>query len=292
MKNYALLFLLSAPVLLFSCSASKKLRTAQASYNQLNAAYLDNQAKLRACESDVKKADDAGTQSKLAMQAEIDRLHKQVDFLKANSNQTLNELKDLSVISGTQAASIKESIDNINSKDSYIGSLQSAIARKDALNMQLVNNLKGALANVNDQDVNIKVDKGVVYIDISDKMLFKSGSYIVTERAKEVLGKVAQVLNAHPEIEFMVEGHTDNVPYANGVLVDNWDLSTKRATSVVRILQNNYNIDPKRITAAGRSEYVPLDGNNTVEGRAANRRTRIVILPQLDQFFKLAEKKA
>jgi len=292
MKNYSLLLLLAAPVLLFSCSASKKLKTAQASYNQLNAAYLDNQAKLRACESDVKKADDNGTQNKLAMQAEIDRLHKQVDFLKANSNQTLNELKDLSVISGTQAASIKESIDNINSKDSYIGSLQSAIARKDALNLQLVNNLKGALADVNDQDVNIKVDKGVVYIDISDKMLFKSGSYIVTERAKEVLGKVALVLNAHPEIEFLVEGHTDNVPYANGALLDNWDLSTKRATSVVRILQNNYNIDPKRITAAGRSEYVPLDGNDTAEGRAANRRTRIVILPQLDQFFKLAEKKA
>jgi chemotaxis protein MotB len=157
--------------------------------------------------------------------------------------------------------------------------------------MALVNNLKGAIGNLNDQDINIKVDKGVVYIDISDKLLFASGKYAVTARAQEVLGKVAQVLKAQPDIEFMVEGHTDNVPYRHGDLLDNWDLSVKRATAVVRILQNKYGLEPSHIAAAGRSEYVPVATNATAEGRALNRRTRIVILPQLDQFFKLLEHK-
>jgi chemotaxis protein MotB len=158
--------------------------------------------------------------------------------------------------------------------------------------MALVMNLKGALADVNDQDINIKIDKDVVYIDISDKLLFNSGKWDVTPAAKVVLGKVATVLKAQPNIEFMVEGHTDTKPYDHpGPIKDNWDLSTKRATSVVRILQKDYGLDPAHITAAGRGEYVPIAPNDTNEGRAANRRTRIVILPQLDQFFKLLEHK-
>ena len=152
-------------------------------------------------------------------------------------------------------------------------------------------NLKGALGNMDDQDINVKVDKGVVFIDISDKLLFRSGSYDITEKAKTVLGKVATVLKAQPDIEFMVEGHTDNVPFSKGLLLDNWDLSVKRATAVVRVLQKQYGIQPAKMAAAGRSEYIPVADNNTAEGRAANRRTRIVILPQLDQFFQLLEKK-
>ena len=157
--------------------------------------------------------------------------------------------------------------------------------------MALVMNLKGAIGNLDDKDINIKVEKGVVYVDISDKLLFKSGSYEVTDRAKVVLGKVAKVLNNQPDIEFMVEGHTDSLPISITGIQDNWDLSVKRATSVVRILQTSYGLDPKRMTAAGRSQYLPVSGNGTAEGRAANRRTRIVILPQLDQFFKLLETK-
>ena len=134
------------------------------------------------------------------------------------------------------------------------------------------------------------MSKGVVYIDISDKMLFKSGSYNITDKASEVLGKVAKVLNNQKDIEFMVEGHTDNVPFKRGDLLDNWDLSVKRSTAVVRVLQNKYGLDPAKMTAAGRSEYQPLNQNETEEGKAANRRTRIVILPQLDQFFKLLER--
>ena len=125
----------------------------------------------------------------------------------------------------------------------------------------------------------------------SDKLLFKSGSYAITDRAKEVLGKVAKVLNAQPDIEFLVEGHTDSIPITSPGIQDNWDLSVKRATTVVRVLQDGYGLDPKRMTAAGRGQYLPLMDNSTPEGRAANRRTRIVILPQLDQFFKLLETK-
>lgn len=156
--------------------------------------------------------------------------------------------------------------------------------------MALVLNLKGAIGNLDDEDINIKVDKGVVYIDISDKLLFKSGSYDLSGRAPEVLGKVAKVLANQPHIEFIVEGHTDNVPYRKGSLIkDNWDLSVMRATTIVRVLQDQYKLNPARMTAAGRSEYIPLQSNDTEEGRATNRRTRIVIQPELDQFFELLE---
>jgi chemotaxis protein MotB len=143
------------------------------------------------------------------------------------------------------------------------------------------------LGDINDKDVTIKVEKGVVYIEISDKMLFNFGKYAVTENAKVILGKVAKVLNAYPDIEFLVEGHTDTVPIHNSCLEDNWDLSVKRATSVVRILEKEYKMNPSRMTASGHGEYAPVASNFTDEGRALNRRTRIIILPQLDQFFKL-----
>ena len=287
--NFVLLSAISS-TLLFSCVSSKKLQEAEAKYTQLNGAYLEAQSKLRDCESAQKDSSNEFGRKRVAYESQITGLNDQVGYLKQNNNQVLGQLKDLSVISGSQAESIKKSLDNIGSKDSYIQGLQSAIARKDSLNMQLVMNLKGAIGDLNDQDINIKVEKGVVYIDISDKLLFKSGKYDVTDQAKVVLGKVAKVLDNQPTIEFMVEGHTDSVAYKNGLLQDNWDLSTKRATSVIRILQNQYGISPARMTAAGRAEFQPVADNSTEEGRAANRRTRIVILPQLDQFFKLLEK--
>jgi chemotaxis protein MotB len=274
-------------LLLFSCVSSKKFRAAQTKYGELNTKYTQLQSDLGNC-NDAKAEADRKNKSQ---QDEIDNLNKQLAFLKENNTSALKQLQDLSVISSQQAESIKKSLDNIGAKDAYIQTLQQQMARKDSLNMALVMNLKGAIGNLNDQDINIKVDKGVVYIDISDKLLFNSGSYFVTEKAKEVLGKVATVLKNQPDIEFMVEGHTDNVPYKHGDLLDNWDLSVKRATAVVRILQNQYGLDPAKMAAAGRSEYQPLTTNDTKEGRAANRRTRIVILPQLDQFFKLLERK-
>jgi len=272
---------------LFSCVSNKKFKAEQSKEAALNEQLSKAQAGLKGCEDDKAEA----ARKRAALEAEVDGLNKQIGFLKENNTQALKQLQDLSVISSSQAESIKKSLDNIGAKDNYIQDLQSAIARKDSLNMALVMNLKGAIGNLDDKDINIKVEKGVVYIDISDKLLFKSGSYDVTENAKAVLGKVATVLKNQPSIEFMVEGHTDNVAFAKGVLLDNWDLSVKRATAVVRILQNQYGLDPAHIAAAGRSEYKPVADNTTVEGKAANRRTRIVILPQLDQFFKLLEPK-
>ncbi len=280
------------PVMLLSCVSSRKFKTLQLKYDGLARSCDSTQNVLTNNLKDCtdRNADYARKQAQ--SQAEIDALNKQVAYLKENSTQALKQLQDLSVISNTQAESIKKSLDNIGAKDAYIQNLQTALAHKDSLNMILVMNLKGAIGNLDDKDINIKVDKGVVYIDISDKLLFKSGSYTVTDQAKEVLGKVALVLKNQPNTEFMVEGNTDSVAFQRGgVLLDNWDLSVKRATSVVRILQNQYGLPPAQIVAAGRSEYQPVAGNDTPEGRSLNRRTRIIILPQLDQFFKLLEKK-
>jgi len=286
MKRHHLLFFCLVTVAFTSCVSRKQLKSEQDKYAKLNSFYMQVQDDLKKCRDDEAEA----SRRKALLEAEIAGLNKQVDFLKENNNTVVNQLKDLSVISSSQAESIKKSLENISSKDNYIQGLQSALARKDSLNMALVMNLKGALNDVNDSDVEIKVEKGVVFISISDKMLFKSGSADVSDKALNVLSKVAQVLNSKPEIEFMVEGHTDNVAIKNNCVTDNWDLSVKRATSVVRLLQSKFGIDPKRMTAGGRGEYVPLQSNDSAEGRAANRRTRIVILPQLDQFFQLLEK--
>jgi len=281
-------FLLTICLFLFSCVSSKKFKKSQADYATLQTQYGQLQGNLNDCN---KQKDDLSKQAQ-GLQSELDAANKQIAFLKENNTQALKQLQDLSVISASQAESIKKSMENIGAKDTYIQSLQEQMARKDSLNMALVMNLKGAVGNLDDKDINIKVDKGVVYIDISDKLLFKSGKYQVTDQAKTVLGKVALVLKNQPDIEFMVEGHTDNVPYkGGGVLLDNWDLSCKRATSVIRILQNEYGLDPAKMAAAGRSEYKPITSNDTPEGKATNRRTRIVILPQLDQFFQLLEPK-
>ena len=274
-------------VLLFSCVSNKKFKAEQVRYVELNTSYAKLQADLKTCNDKVGEA----ALNKALMEGEIKNLTNQLAFIKENNTTVLKQLQDLSVLSGTQAESVKKSLENLSGKDAYIKDLQSALSRKDSLNMVLVMNLKGALNDVNDKDVEIKVEKGVVFISISDKMLFKSGSSDVTDQAKTVLGKVAQVLNANPQIDFLVEGHTDTIPIHNNCIVDNWDLSVKRATAVTRILQNVYKIDPIRMTAGGRSEYAPLVANETLEGRAANRRTRIVIQPQLDQFFQLLDKK-
>lgn len=285
MKLNQLILTASCSVFLFSCVSSKKFKTAQLQYTELQGKYTLLQNDLNACNDDKANLN----RQKTSLEGDIASLRDQIDFLKKNNTTALKQLEDLSVISSSQAESIKKSMENIGAKDAYIQTLQQQMAHKDSLNMALVMNLKGAIGNLDDEDINIKVDKGVVYIDISDKLLFKSGKYEVTAQAKEVLGKVAMVLKNQPDIEFMVEGHTDNVPYNGGVLQDNWDLSVKRATSVVRILQKQYGLDPAKIAAAGRGEYKPIADNGTKEGKAANRRTRIVILPQLDQFFKLLE---
>lgn len=274
-----------ASIILSSCVSTKKFKAEQLRNAELAAANARLGTDLKTCED----GRDDLAKRKTALEGELADLNKQVAFLKENNNQALKQLQDLSVISASQAESIRKSLENIGAKDAYIQDLQTSMAKKDSLNMALVMKLKGAVGDMNDQDINIKVDKGVVYIDISDKLLFKSGRYEIAASAQPVLAKVAKVLQAQPGIEFMVEGHTDNVPFKSGVLIDNWDLSVKRATSVVRVLQTQYGIPAAQLAAAGRGEYRPITANDTPDGRAVNRRTRIIILPQLDQFFKLLE---
>jgi chemotaxis protein MotB len=196
---------------------------------------------------------------------------------------------NLTTLTKKGADNLERSLESLKEKDLTIRKMQDAVTRRDSVTLALVTSLKGALVDMNDSDIEVNVEKGVVFISISDKLLFNSGSFVVSSRAKEVLGKVAKVINNKPEIEFMVEGHTDDIPIKNEVLQDNWDLSVKRATSVVRVLQKDFAVAPERMTAAGRSYYVPIDDNETTSGRAKNRRTRIVILPKLDQFYDLIE---
>ena len=294
MKFRSFLLVAVAPMLLYSCVSSKKFKTAQSDITKLQDKYATLQAENDTCGQEkgiLTRQKETLEREKALLSARLKELQDQMAYLKDNNNQTLRQLETLSVISSQQAESIKKSMDNLGIKDMYIQSLQQQMAYKDSLNMSLVMNLKGAIGDLSDEDINIKVDKGVVYVDISDKLLFKTGSYDITDRAKTVLGKVAMVLKNQPDLEFMVEGHTDAVPYkGSGLIEDNWDLSVLRATTVVRFLQSKYGLDPAKMVAAGRGEYKPVGDNGNREGRAANRRTRIVVLPQLDQFFKLLEK--
>lgn len=272
---------------LLQCTSAEKKAEAAQSRNML-------ETDLKQCQDDSRALGEerlALEQEKNQLQAQVADLTKQVSYLKEHNTATLKHLESMSVISSSQADSIRKSLDSLGAKDAYIQNIQEFMAKRDAMNMNLVLNLKGALGPREEKDIDIKVDKSVVFIDISDKLLFKSGSYELTPGAKEILGNVASVLKNQPGMDFMVEGHTDAVPYQSGILRDNWDLSVKRSTSIVRVLHKKHGLDAGRIIAAGRGEYKPIAKNDTVDGRAANRRTRIVILPELDQFFKLLEGK-
>jgi chemotaxis protein MotB len=216
-------------------------------------------------------------------------MEQQMEYFKSTNTDLLARLSDLSVVSKSGAESIKKSLEALNEQNKYIKDLTSTMQRKDSINLVLVMNLKRSLDNFEDEDINIEVKKGVVYVSISDRMLFRSGSYNISNRAEEVIGKIAKIINDHKELDILVEGHTDNVPISTDCMTDNWDLSVKRATSIVRLMQTKFGVEPLRMTAGGRSEYLPKTTNATVEGRAVNRRTEIIILPKLDQFFELLE---
>ena len=223
------------------------------------------------------------------MEARLSTLRERVSFLQANNQDLINNIGNLTTLSQKGAENLEKSLESMKEKDVKIQRMQDAVTKKDSVTLALVTSLKGVLGNMSDDDIEINVEKGVVYVSISDKLLFRSGSYSVTRKAKEVLGKVAKVVNDKPELEFMVEGHTDNVPIKIEGIEDNWDLSVKRSVSVIRILQKDFGVNPERMTAAGKSFYMPLTDNNTAAGRAKNRRTRIVVLPKLDQFYDLIQ---
>ncbi|ERI62442.1 OmpA family protein [Capnocytophaga sp. oral taxon 863 str. F0517] len=269
MKNFALILL--SGLALTSCVSNKKFRALQdqlkSTEDLLNTATI----KLNSCLKDK------------------ELLRSNNEILRKNNDGLLTNLGNMTMLSQKGADNLERSLESIKEKDLTIKNLRDAVTRRDSINLALVQSLKGVLGNLDDEDITVQVDKGVVYVSISDKMLFSSGSYNVTPRAREVLGKVAKVVNNKPDFEFMVEGHTDNVPIKNNCIRNNWDLSVLRATAVVNILQSDFGVAPSRMTAAGRGEYVPVTSNATPEGRAINRRTRIVVLPKLDQFYNMIE---
>lgn len=241
-------------------------------------------ASLTTCELEKDKINNT---LKLRLE-QIQDLKDQIADFKNQRDKQITQVGDLTVLSQSANENIKETLSQLDKKDRYIQLLQAAKTKADSINLALAVNLKGVLKDgIEDKDVEIKVDKTVVFINLSDKMLYQSGSSNLTARANEVLGKIAQIIESRPELEVMVEGYTDNVPIANPCMADNWDLSVKRATSVVRVLQKNYGINPNRLIAAGRGEYNTLADNDTSEGRSINRRTRIIILPRLNQFYDL-----
>lgn len=278
MKKQFLFFILSGS-LLVSCVSSKKYTELEALQKSTNDLLNEATLRINVCEDD-----------KAAAEATIASLNDQLNFLKSNNQDLISNLGNLTTLSQKGAENLEKSLESLKEKDTRIKSLRDAVTKKDSVTLALVTSLKGVLGNMADEDIEINVEKGVVYVSISDKLLFRSGSFSVNKAAMGVLGKVAKVINDKPELEFMVEGHTDNVPIKVEGTEDNWDLSVRRATSIVRILQNDFDVAPERMTAAGRGEYIPVDDNSTVSGRAKNRRTRIVVLPKLDQFYDLINK--
>ena len=261
-------------VLMTSCVSNKKYADLEAQYSQTQQDLVDAKADLQKC---------------LVDKTYLEELNAS---LKEDKARSLQQVENLTVLTQSSSDNIKEVIAQLSEKDKYINGIRDAMTKKDSINLALAFQLKKDLAaGIQDEDIQIDVEKTVVYISIADKMLFKSGSAVVSDRAKEVLGKVATVVNGRPEMEVQVEGYTDNVPINTECMKDNWDLSVHRATSVVRVLQDDFAVDPGRLIAAGRSEFVPLETNDTAEGRSTNRRTRIVILPKLEEFFEILEQR-
>lgn len=246
---------------------------------------LEANRKAEMANANLKKAND----DLIGGNARVKSLEDQLVVLKASQSTLLDQLNTASVINKAGAESIKKSLDAINMQSGYIQELTKTMQYKDSVNLALALNLKKSLSDFNDKDVTIEIKKGVVYISISDNMLFKSGSAVINPAAEKVLGKIAGIINDQKELDILVEGHTDNLPISTDCVADNWDLSAKRATSVVRSLQTKYKVEPSRMTAGGRSEYLPKASNANAAGRAENRRTEIIVLPKLDQFFKLLE---
>lgn len=282
---------LALPIFMVSCISKSEfealqleLENAQSDLSKSNSEIKDQVQKLNVCEQELSNAKTT-IRSK---NEQIDGLKDQIDDLRKLRDKTVEQVGDLTILSQSANENIKETLSQLENKDRYIGYLQAAKTKADSMNLALAVNLKSVLEDgIEDRDIDISVDKTVVYINLSDKMLFSSGSSQITPRANEVLGKIAQIVESRPDVEVMVEGHTDNLPISRECYNDNWDLSVLRATSVVRVLQDEFGIAANRLIASGRGEYVPLTTNDTSQGRSVNRRTRIIILPKIDQFYDL-----
>ena len=277
MKKFLILVACSS-LFLTSCVSNKEHAALEAKQKTTQDLLNTATVKLNDCLSD-----------RSGLSAENNALKNQVTSLNASNGDLINQIGDFTDLTIKGASNLEKSLESMKQKDVTINKLRDAITRRDSVNLALVQSLKGVLGDMNDTDIEINVEKGVVFVSISDKLLFKSGSINVSGKAKEVLGKIAMVVNNKPDFEFLVEGHTDSKTISTDCIKDNWDLSVLRATTVVRILQDDFGVSPARMTAGGRSQYVPKSANETAEGRAKNRRTRIVILPKLDQFYTMIE---
>jgi chemotaxis protein MotB len=267
-----ILILSLASLTLTSCGAKKKIAALEAQNKECQDLLNSTTVKLNLCLS------------------EKEALNQQNDYLKKNNTDLISASKDMTVLSTKGAQNIEKALETIKEKDLKISRMQDALTKKDSVTLALVTSLKSSVG-ISDPDIEVNVEKGVVFISIADKLLFKSGSYVVSDRAKEILAKVAKVVNDKPTFECMVEGHTDNVPFTgNAVLLDNWDLSVKRSTAIIRVLTRDLGVKPSQLIAAGRGEYIPLVDNNSADNRSKNRRTRIVVLPKIDEFYEMIEK--
>ena len=273
-KIYTLFLTIS--ILLVSCGTKKELVAAKEKLknteNLLNTATV----KLNSCLSDKAVAD-----------ASLSALKDQLSDLRKTNDALITSTKEITLLTAKGADNLEKTLESLQERDLKINRLQDAISKKDSVTLAIVSSLKKSVG-IDDPDIEINVEKGVVFISIADKLLFKSGSYIVTEKAKSILEKVAKVISDKPNFEAMIEGHTDSQSYSNGILVDNWDLSVKRSTSIIRELQK-MGVNPAQLIAAGRSSYVPLTDNDTALNRAKNRRTRVVVMPKIDQFYEMIE---
>jgi chemotaxis protein MotB len=261
-----------AALTLTSCGTKKKIAALEAQNKECQDLLNSTTVKLNMCLT------------------EKDALSKQNDYLKQNNSDLINNQKELTMLTSKGAQNLEKSLESLREKDLKITRLQDALTRKDSVTLALVTSLKSSVG-ISDPDIEVNVEKGVVFISIADKLLFKSGSYVVSDKAKEVLAKVAKVVNEKPTFECMVEGHTDNVPFTgNAVLLDNWDLSVKRSTAIIRVLTKELGVKPSQLIAAGRGEFIPLVNNTSADNRSKNRRTRIVVLPKIDEFYDMIEK--
>ncbi len=263
---------------LSSCVSTKK-------YEALNAKYQSAEEALTNCKANLMKCrtEDDAAESKIGF------LNEQIQAHKNNIAQLQAALDKCVNMSQQGNTNIGKLLDEINSANKYIRQLTEINRKNDSLTLALSNKFKRSLDNLNDEDVNVKVKKGVVFVSLSDKMLFKSGSYTITTKADQVLNKISKIVNDYKTYDILIEGHTDNVPMVSTCIKDNWDLSAMRATAIARYMQTKLGVDPARITAGARSEYVPKASNDTEEGRSVNRRIEIIVLPKLDEFMKLMD---
>ncbi|HIU89388.1 MAG TPA: OmpA family protein [Candidatus Caccomonas pullistercoris] len=277
--------LIAGGLLLTGCVSKKQFEGLQADYNKLQA---ENSELTKANQqAQVKIA--AGAATRKSLEDQLAEARKNNDDLKAQYASLQSSL-DKSLAAGSQSSvNISKLVDEINASNKFIKQLVEAKDKSDSLNMALTNKLTRSLTPKESEEVNVQVIKGVVYISLADNMLYKSGSYEIGDRAGETLSKIAKIIMDYKEYDVLVEGNTDNVPISQKNIRNNWDLSTLRASSVVQTLQNQYGVDPARLTAAGRGEYNPIADNTTAVGRQRNRRTQIIITPKLDQFMDLID---